>query len=56
MLGPDTAEPISAMAMDGDAVWAAAGPRVLKYVRGKEVDLSLLLNGFVLNFSMPFSV
>ncbi|ETW85975.1 hypothetical protein HETIRDRAFT_60335 [Heterobasidion irregulare TC 32-1] len=36
-VGPDTAEPISAMAMDGDAVWAAAGPRVLKYVRGKEI-------------------
>jgi U3 small nucleolar RNA-associated protein 21 len=25
------------MAMDGDAVWAASGPNVIKYLRGKEV-------------------
>jgi hypothetical protein len=35
--GPDAPEQISCLAMDGDAVWAAAGPHVLKYLRGKEV-------------------
>ncbi|KAJ7087871.1 Utp21-domain-containing protein [Mycena epipterygia] len=36
-VGPDTPEQISSLAMDGDAVWAAAGPHVIKYLRGKEV-------------------
>ncbi|KAJ7063493.1 Utp21 specific WD40 associated putative domain-containing protein [Mycena amicta] len=36
-VGPDTPERISCLAMDGDAVWAAAGPHVIKYLRGKEV-------------------
>ncbi|KAG5725774.1 hypothetical protein E4T56_gene6890, partial [Termitomyces sp. T112] len=36
-VGPDAPEQISNLAMDGDAVWAAAGPHALKYIRGKEV-------------------
>ncbi|KAG6836788.1 hypothetical protein H0H93_003209 [Arthromyces matolae] len=36
-VGPDALDQISSLAMDGDAVWAAAGPNVLKYIRGKEV-------------------
>ncbi|KAG6865407.1 hypothetical protein C0991_002901 [Blastosporella zonata] len=36
-VGPDAPEQISSLAMDGDAVWAAAGPYALKYIRGKEV-------------------
>ncbi|KAI0054018.1 Utp21-domain-containing protein [Auriscalpium vulgare] len=36
-VGPETSDPISSMVMDGDAVWAASGPHVLKYLRGKEV-------------------
>jgi hypothetical protein len=27
--------------MDSDAVWAVAGPHVIKYIRGKEVGLTL---------------
>lgn len=40
-VGPDAPEQISSLAMDGDAVWAAAGPYVIKYIRGKEVGLVL---------------
>ena len=36
-VGPDAPEPISSLTMDGDAVWAASGPHVIKYLRGKEV-------------------
>ncbi|THG98692.1 hypothetical protein EW026_g3542 [Hermanssonia centrifuga] len=36
-VGPDAHEPISHMAMDGKAVWAAAGSDVIKYLRGKEI-------------------
>lgn len=36
-VGPDASEHISSMAMDGDAVWVASGPHVIKYIRGKEV-------------------
>ncbi|KAF8635533.1 hypothetical protein AX17_003916 [Amanita inopinata Kibby_2008] len=36
-VGPDAPEPISCLAMDGDAVWATAGPLAIKYIRGKEV-------------------
>ncbi|KAJ7775037.1 Utp21 specific WD40 associated putative domain-containing protein [Mycena metata] len=36
-VGPDTPDRISCLAMDGDAVWAASGPHVIKYLRGKEV-------------------
>ncbi|KAG6829189.1 hypothetical protein H0H92_005389 [Tricholoma furcatifolium] len=35
--GPDAPDQISSLAMDGDAVWAAAGSHALKYIRGKEV-------------------
>lgn len=30
------------MAMDGNAVWVASGPNVVKYLRGKEVRNCLL--------------
>jgi hypothetical protein len=36
-IGPDAPRQISSLAMDGDAVWAASGPHVIKYHRGKEV-------------------
>ncbi|KAJ7709752.1 Utp21 specific WD40 associated putative domain-containing protein [Mycena rosella] len=36
-VGPDAPEQIASLAMDGDAVWAASGPHVIKYIRGKEV-------------------
>jgi len=38
-IGPDTSDPISSMAMEGDAVWAASGSNIIKYHRGKEVRL-----------------
>lgn len=34
--GPSTPDPISSLAMDGNAVWAAVGPHALKYIRGRE--------------------
>ena len=45
MSGSDTGsqapEPITSLAMDGKAVWAASGTVVRKYLRGKEVCCSL---------------
>jgi U3 small nucleolar RNA-associated protein 21 len=35
--GSQTPEPITSLAMDGKAVWAASGTVVRKYLRGKEV-------------------
>ncbi|KAJ3918095.1 Utp21 specific WD40 associated putative domain-containing protein [Lentinula edodes] len=37
-VGPEVEEQISSMVMDGDAVWIASGPNVIKYIRGKEVS------------------
>jgi U3 small nucleolar RNA-associated protein 21 len=37
-LGPDAGADISSLAMTGTEVFAAAGTRILKYVRGKEVS------------------
>jgi U3 small nucleolar RNA-associated protein 21 len=45
-VGPDAPEQISSLAMDGDAVWAASGPHVIKYHRGKEVNIIMRL-GFM---------
>ncbi|KAJ6502384.1 Utp21 specific WD40 associated putative domain-containing protein [Mycena sanguinolenta] len=36
-VGPDAPEQITCLAMDDDAIWASAGPHVIKYLRGKEV-------------------
>ncbi|KAG1827105.1 Utp21 specific WD40 associated putative domain-containing protein [Suillus subaureus] len=36
-VGPEVQDPISCLVMDGDAVWAASGVHVIKYLRGKEV-------------------
>ncbi|KAJ7582969.1 WD40-repeat-containing domain protein [Mycena floridula] len=36
-VSPDASEPISCLAMDGDAVWASSGSSAIKYHRGKEV-------------------
>ncbi|KDQ61049.1 hypothetical protein JAAARDRAFT_152054 [Jaapia argillacea MUCL 33604] len=36
-VGPDAEDHINSLCMDGDAVWAAAGSHVIKYLRGKEV-------------------
>lgn len=42
--GPDTNEPISALSIHGNYVWATAGPEVLQYETGKQVGrLALLL-------------
>lgn len=37
-VGPEVQDPISCLVMDGDAVWAASGVHVIKYLRGKEVS------------------
>lgn len=37
-VGPEVQDPISCLVMDGDAVWAASGAHVIKYLRGKEVS------------------
>ncbi|KAF9246284.1 Utp21 specific WD40 associated putative domain-containing protein [Melanogaster broomeanus] len=36
-VGPEAEDPISCLLMEGDAVWASSGTRVIKYLRGKEV-------------------
>ncbi|KAF5373929.1 hypothetical protein D9758_000754 [Tetrapyrgos nigripes] len=36
-VGPEAPDQIKSLVMDGDAVWAAAGPHAIKYLRGKEV-------------------
>ncbi|TFK55069.1 Utp21-domain-containing protein [Heliocybe sulcata] len=36
-VGPEAPHSISSMVMDGDAVWTACGPYIIKYLRGKEV-------------------
>jgi hypothetical protein len=40
--GPDVPEQILSLTMDGDAVWVASGPHVIKYLRGKEAKLFIL--------------
>ena len=40
VVGQDAPDPISCMAMEGDAVWTASGSCAIKYLRGKEVSLS----------------
>lgn len=42
LTGPTEEHPITSMAMDGKAVWAATGSDAVKYLRGKEVRLVLL--------------
>jgi U3 small nucleolar RNA-associated protein 21 len=44
--GPDAADHISSLAMESGAVWAAAGPAAIKYVRGKEVCLGNICHYF----------
>ncbi|KAJ7273299.1 Utp21 specific WD40 associated putative domain-containing protein [Mycena rebaudengoi] len=53
-VGPDAPEQISCLAMDGDAVWAAAGPHVIKYIRGKEVLRATNPLGTTLSFITIF--
>ncbi|KAH7912241.1 Utp21 specific WD40 associated putative domain-containing protein [Hygrophoropsis aurantiaca] len=36
-VGPEASDDITCLTMDGDAVWAASGIHVIKYLRGKEV-------------------
>ncbi len=36
--GPDASEPISALSLQGNYVWATAGPEVLQYETGKQVS------------------
>lgn len=38
IVGSQTPEVITSLAMDGKAVWSAAGTAVRKYIRGKEVS------------------
>lgn len=40
--GPEEPDPISCLTMEGDAIWAASGVHVVKYVRGKEVSMFIL--------------
>ncbi|KAK7693776.1 hypothetical protein QCA50_003348 [Cerrena zonata] len=37
-VGPDEVDQIAYMAIDGNDVWAASGPHIIKYLRGKEVS------------------
>ncbi|KAJ6525623.1 Utp21 specific WD40 associated putative domain-containing protein [Mycena capillaripes] len=53
-VGPDAPGQISCLAMDGDAVWAASGPHVLKYIRGKEVLRATNPLGSTLSFIVIF--
>nr|GAT60083.1 predicted protein [Mycena chlorophos] len=53
-VGPDAPDRISSLAMDGDAVWAAAGPHVIKYIRGKEVLRATNPLGTTLSFITIF--
>ncbi|EKM55193.1 uncharacterized protein PHACADRAFT_120318 [Phanerochaete carnosa HHB-10118-sp] len=53
-VGPDAQEPISCLAMEGKAVWAAAGPDVIKYFRGKEVTRVSNPLGSALSFILIF--
>ncbi|KAF5389950.1 hypothetical protein D9757_003621 [Collybiopsis confluens] len=53
-VGPEVEEPISSMTMDGDAVWVASGPSVIKYLRGKEVSRLLNPLGSTLSFISIF--
>lgn len=41
--GPDADEPISALSLHGNYVWATAGPNVLQYTTGKQVRRLILL-------------
>lgn len=41
-LGPDANEPITSLAMEGKAVWAASGTNAIKYLRGKVVRTVML--------------
>ncbi|KIK59596.1 hypothetical protein GYMLUDRAFT_85896 [Collybiopsis luxurians FD-317 M1] len=53
-VGPEVGEPISSMAMDGDAVWIASGSDVVKYIRGKEVSRLVNPLGTSLSFITIF--
>lgn len=37
-VGPDTGASITSLVQTGTEVFAAAGPRIIRYVRGKEVS------------------
>ncbi|KAF8831110.1 hypothetical protein HHX47_DHR1000096 [Lentinula edodes] len=53
-VGPEVEEQISSMVMDGDAVWIASGPNVIKYIRGKEVSRLVNPLGTTLSFITIF--
>ncbi|KAI5121673.1 hypothetical protein M0805_002749 [Coniferiporia weirii] len=53
-VGPDCADPISCLAMSGDAVWVSTGPHVIKYLRGKEVGRMTNPLGSKLSFILIF--
>ncbi|KAJ3812423.1 Utp21 specific WD40 associated putative domain-containing protein [Lentinula aff. lateritia] len=53
-VGPEVEEQISSMVMDGDAVWIASGPNVIKYIRGKEVSRLVNPLGTTLSFVTIF--
>ncbi|KAJ3972683.1 Utp21 specific WD40 associated putative domain-containing protein, partial [Lentinula raphanica] len=52
--GPEVEDQISSMVMDGDAVWIASGPNVIKYIRGKEVSRLINSLGSTLSFITIF--
>ncbi|KAJ3868324.1 Utp21 specific WD40 associated putative domain-containing protein [Lentinula novae-zelandiae] len=53
-VGPEVEEQISSMVMNGDAVWIASGPNVIKYIRGKEVSRLVNPLGTTLSFITIF--
>ncbi|KAF9469440.1 Utp21 specific WD40 associated putative domain-containing protein [Collybia nuda] len=54
VVGPDAPEHISSLAMDGDHVWVASGPYVIKYHRGKEILRVINPLGLALSFITVF--
>ncbi|KAJ3736079.1 Utp21 specific WD40 associated putative domain-containing protein [Lentinula guzmanii] len=53
-VGPEVEQPISCMIMDGDAVWIASGPNMIKFIRGKEVSRLVNPLGTTLSFLTIF--
>lgn len=42
-VGSEAQDPITGLGFDGDFIWASSGPHALKYARGKEVSMHLVL-------------
>ncbi|KZT09652.1 Utp21-domain-containing protein [Laetiporus sulphureus 93-53] len=53
-VGPDAPEPITYMAMEGNSVWTASGPNVIRYIRGKETGRLVNPLGTTISFILVF--